>query len=376
MKNDTMTATQKVSFSVLGIFLVGMGMFLNYQLYVSLAGNNLLHEASYGMVGISLDVSKILFLSFGAFLLTRLSVKAALFGVLSITLWLALSCISLMAGWGFSLIVAQQYENEALLNSAQLKSAQASVENAQAKLDSASQYAGVNITALLTRKEALENALTALERTLGNCPDNYFTNCINPTKAKIVKIQAELTPLLAQVSGYQSYQSALSHKETMAHQLANLDSSSINANEFIHPLFIAVAQMFGLTSIEAKNRLQFITFFLVEIIGGMCFLMVSLFGRTQEREFTFTESELKRVYGFVDNDISYITSEDKEPVKETSKAIQSDSLENGLVACVNCGSPFKKKNYRHKYCCEACRLEGNGVTDKAKMLANKHKIKA
>jgi len=65
--------------------------------------------------------------------------------------------------------------------------------------------------------------------------------------------------------------------------------------------------------------LQFITFFLVEIIGGMCFLMVSLFGSTQEREFTFTETELKQVYGIVDNDISLITSEDKEPAKETSE---------------------------------------------------------
>jgi hypothetical protein len=363
-----MTPSQKVSFSVLGIFLVGMGMFLNYQLYVSLAGNNLLHEASYGMVGIALDISKILFLAFGAFLLTRLSVKTALFGILCITLWLALSCISLMAGWGFSLVVAQQYENEALLNSAQLKSAQASMESAQARLDNASQYAAIDASTLISRKEALENSLAILQKTLNGCPKDYNTKCINPTTAKIDRVQSELRPIVAQLESYQSYQAALSHKEAMAKQLANVDSSSISADTYVHPLFIAVAQMFGLTSIEAKNRLQFITFFLVEIIGGMCFLMVSLFGSTQEREFTFTETELKQVYGIVDNDISLITSEDKEPAKETS--------EDGMVACAHCGTTFKKKNHRHKYCSEACRLAGNGITDKAKMIANKHRVKA
>ena len=168
----------------------------------------------------------------------------------------------------------------------------------------------------------------------------------------------------------------------MAQQLANLDSSSINVNEYIHPLFVAVAEMFSLTSIEAKNRLQFITFFLVEIIGGMCFLMVSLFGRAGEREFVFTESELKRVYGnehvdhdmslsrdVVNNDMSYIRG-------NVSDDSSKESLEKGMATCPVCGTTFKKKNYRHKYCCETCRLEGNGVTDKAKMLANKHKIKA
>lgn len=267
-----------------------------------------------------------------------------------------------MAGWGFSLVVAQQYEDEALQNSAQLKSAQASVDSAQVRLDSASQYASIDIAALTARKEGLENALTTLERTLDGCPANYFTKCINPTKAKIASVKSELDPLLIKINGYQSYQSALTHKETMTKQLANLDASSINANEYIHPLFIAVAQMFGLTSIEAKNRLQFITFFLVEIIGGMCFLMVSLFGRTNEREFVFTESELKRVYGFVENDTTLISAIGEDDGRDghmlTNKANEHTPKQNnpdkkavgGVYQCQSCGEDYTAKTVWQKYC--------------------------
>lgn len=148
----------------MGLFFICLGIFLNFQLYTSLAGESTLHKTSYGLIGIGLDISKVLCLSLGVFLIALKYTASIIAGIVSLAFWLVLSAISLSAGWGFSLVVSQDYENHALMNSSQLQSARAGVENAQAKWDNASQYANVNSAALTSKREALEGQLHALER--------------------------------------------------------------------------------------------------------------------------------------------------------------------------------------------------------------------
>ena len=137
----------------MGLFFIILGIFLNIQLYTSLAGDSTLYKTSYGLIGIGLDISKVLCLTLGVFLVAHGSNSAITAGIISLIFWLVLSAISLSASWGFSLVVAKQYEDKALVKSDKFITAKENVRNAQEKLDSASQYASVNVASLLPEKE-------------------------------------------------------------------------------------------------------------------------------------------------------------------------------------------------------------------------------
>lgn len=359
----------------MGLFFILLGIFLNFQLYTSLAGDSTLYKASYGLIGIGLDISKVLCLTLGVFLIAQGLTSTITAGIISLAFWLVLSAISLAAGWGFSLVVAQNYESQALMNSAQLQSAKATVENAQAKLDSASQYAGADITALTTRQQALENSLTALENTLDKCPANYFTNCITPTKAKIASVKSELTPLLAKINGYQSYQAAITHKETVTKQLAGISISSVNAESYMHPLFIGLAQIFNSDANTAKYRLLLVTFTAIELLGTLFFAIGAMF--SGKREFTLNDlrameiqqQELKKTLG--NNAVPLMTNASD---LRASDLIAGDlrandiptqnnpdkKLVGGVYACVDCGTEYNAKVVWQKYCptCSEKRRKG------------------
>ena len=308
----------RVSLVGMGLFFICLGIFMNFQLYSSLGGDSTLYKTSYELIGVGLDVSKILCLSLGVFLIGLGTTSTIIVGIVSLAFWLVLSCISLSAGWGFSLIVAQQYENKGMQNSVQLKSAQASVESAQARLDSASQYASVDIAALTTRKESLENALTTLDNALNKCPEGWIQKCINPTMAKIETVNSELEQIATQLSGHQSYLSALTYKENAVKQLANLDVSQLNTNSYIHPLFLGLAEIFDTDAEIAKYRLLLVTFIAIEWLGTLFFAIGVLFD--SKREFTLADLEalekkrddLKRVYGYQINSGSELITQQTE----------------------------------------------------------------
>lgn len=59
----------RISLIGMGLFFILLGIFLNFQLYTSLAGDSSLYKYSYGAIGIGLDVSKVICLILGAFLI-------------------------------------------------------------------------------------------------------------------------------------------------------------------------------------------------------------------------------------------------------------------------------------------------------------------
>ena len=148
----------------MGLFFILLGIFLNFQLYTSLASDSTLYKVSYGLIGVGLDISKVLCLTLGVFLISLKFTGGIIAGIVSLAFWLVLSAISLSAGWGFSLVVSQDYESKALMGSSQLQSAKASIESAQAKLDSASQYASVDINAVIAKTESLQVQINDLHK--------------------------------------------------------------------------------------------------------------------------------------------------------------------------------------------------------------------
>jgi phage anti-repressor protein/ribosomal protein L37AE/L43A len=58
-------------------------------------------------------------------------------------------------------------------------------------------------------------------------------------------------------------------------------------------------------------------------------------------------------------------------ITKIALGINEKQRSGDLVYCQYCGKPFQKKNYRHIYCCEECRIRAHGYTTKGELIARK-----
>ncbi|EDN68184.1 membrane protein [Beggiatoa sp. PS] len=153
----------RISLIAMGLFFILLGIFLNFQLYISLAGDQFFYKYSYGAIGIGLDISKVICLILGAYLIRQTVSSLMIAGLISLVFWLILSLISWAAGWGFTLFVTQKYESEAFQKNMQVQAVRAGIEDAQLKVEQLSQYA--NSTGTMEAKsksDELQNQLNEL----------------------------------------------------------------------------------------------------------------------------------------------------------------------------------------------------------------------
>ena len=96
-----------------GLFFTCLDIFFNLQLFASMAVS-WLHKLSFGVVGLLLDVSKILFLAVGTQLIFNLKIRNVIAGLISLVFWLALAIVSLIAGYGYLITTTTGYQNDIL----------------------------------------------------------------------------------------------------------------------------------------------------------------------------------------------------------------------------------------------------------------------
>jgi hypothetical protein len=274
----------------MGLFFLLLGIFLNFQLYTSLAGDSPLYKYSYGFVGIGLDVSKVICLILGAFLLAQRATALIVAGFFSIGFYLVLSFISWAAGWGFTLVVTQDYENKAFQKNAQVQAAQASVDDAVAKVERLSQYANsASVTEAQSTVSALQAQVDALWHSSarnsrghrtgqtiqsqlgGSCPGtSWYHRKYCP---QIQALESQITEEKKIIDNHAAYLAALEYKNAMMKEFASLDLSVINPNSYMHPLFIGMAAIFGTTPQLVKYRLLLLTSAMIELLGTLFFVI-------------------------------------------------------------------------------------------------------
>jgi len=263
-----MSTNLRVFTAVMGIALCALSILLNWQLYTSLVGSSNLEKASYQFIGIALDVSKILCLLLAVYLWT--TADKIILGTLCFIAYIVLSCISLSAGFGFSLKATQSGENERLLSSFAYQNAQNQIAIADSKIAENSHYASIDVNSIQSKASAIERDIAGLETTLSNCPANYITHCIKPTRAKIEAKQRELEPLQVQLSGYNAYHGVMQNKADLMASLGNMSGDSVHT-QVIHPLFIAIGELFSVTPNKAKQILLLVSFVALELLGSLFF---------------------------------------------------------------------------------------------------------
>jgi hypothetical protein len=305
----------RISLIGMGLFFILLGIFLNFQLYTSFAGNSPLYKYSYGAIGIGLDVSKVICLILGAFLIRQADSPLIIAGFVSLAFYLVLSLISWAAGWGFTLVVTQGYEKKAFQQNIQVQAAQASVDDAIAEVKRLSQYANPPNIAQ-AQAEQLQNKLDVLwassatnslgQRTGrsvnsilgGTCPGNSWYH--RKYCPQIQNIQSKMAQHQTVLKNHASYLAAIKHKNAMMKELGQMNPANINTGSYMHPLFIGMAVLFGTTPQLVKYRLLLLTSAMIEMLGGLFFVIGILL---KEQIYTMKEMMAmeKQKYKWLDN---------------------------------------------------------------------------
>lgn len=286
----------RIGLTLVGFLFIVLGIALNQIFYYSLAGDATVYQAAYSAIGIGLDVSKVLALMLGAALIATGAAGMVIAGAISLLLYLCLAGISLTAGWGFSLVVAENYETAKQQASSQYQLAQSSLETATATANNLAQYSTLNLTDLESQAQAElakqvqnssgKNAGTLAARTADctNTTTYYFQYCNRHNE------------LQSQITQAKQYESAIAAKQAAQTEMANIDSNGI-ANNVMHPVFIGLSTLgiLGKTPEMAKYRFLFISFSLIEFIGAFFFALGVMFKARATLTVTEMASNMKQI---------------------------------------------------------------------------------
>jgi hypothetical protein len=166
--------------------------------------------------------------------------------------------------------VNERYEVERLRASNIYAQHESAVKMAQQKLDGLSQYASLNPQSLESQRAALTLSIVQWENKKNQCPDNWYTKCINPAQAKIDRLQAELLSVKNQLENHAAYQAAAQHHQTAVEAFSQLDGS--NAVQY-HPLFVNVGRMTNSEPRSVKSLFILLTSFVTEILASILFFL-------------------------------------------------------------------------------------------------------
>ncbi len=274
----------------MGLFFICLGIFLNFQLYTSLAGNGALYQYSYGIIGVGLDVSKIICLLLGTYLIRQGDSTFIIAGFVSLAFYIILSLISWAAGWGFTLIVTQNYETKAFQQNSQIRALESSVDDANNEVKRLAKYADESVI------NQAQSKIHAVELEVNMLWDTVAVNSIGQRTGKTVRSQldgicpgatwyhkkycpeilaakARIKPYQQVIDNHAAYLSAIKHKNNMVQGLGNPEYGGINPNSYMHPLFIGMGILLNTSAPIVKYRLLLLTSAMIELLGGLFFVI-------------------------------------------------------------------------------------------------------
>ncbi|MDM8561703.1 hypothetical protein [Candidatus Parabeggiatoa sp. HSG14] len=335
----------------MGLFFILLGIFLNFQLYTSLTDDSMLHKYSYGAIGIGLDISKLICLILGIFLIMQATSLFITAGIVSLAICGVLSFISWAAGWGFALVVTQQYENQAFKRNAQVQSIQVSLDDAATEVNRLSQYANspavfqaqAKQNEIQTQLDALWNspARNSLEQRTGQTIQAHLGGTCPGTSwyhkkycPQIQKLESQMKQYKTIIGNHAAYRAAIAHKNTMIKELGQADLTGVSPESYMHPLFVGMGAVFNTSPQVVKYRLLLLTSAMIEFLGSMFFVMgVLLKGQTYSiPEIIAAEKQKKEMLAeLLGEDLNKMILTDKGNVKNTLLENKSGTPEHAML---------------------------------------------
>jgi hypothetical protein len=248
-----------ISFISSGLIFVGL---LTNIAFYSIFGEGVI-AIFYGFVGFLLDVSKItVVLLFSVFAFNLHSNYKEV--IVCVVLWVLLSSFSYLAGYGVMLNSMESYEGKRLKGSMVYKQHVQQVEELGNQIVKYARYSAIDMLGIRSKMDTLEATLGSLSVKLNACPDRWFKNCINPLKAQIEPVKAQLKLLDSEVQGAKILIGLKQEKKLAESALANLGPQSVQEH---HPLFVMIAKMRDTTPYLVKGHLTLILSLVLELLG-------------------------------------------------------------------------------------------------------------
>ncbi len=242
-----------------GIAACIIGAMINVQFYSGLGDG--ISAFFLGVEGLLLDASKIVAITLFAFLYAHKEQwrKQA---YLCFVTWLILSCFSLLANYGFLSIMIERFESNRLAQSVEYQLNSEEVTRAQKRVDMSTSV--IPVGTLNKRVTVLQEQLASEQATLSHCRPNYYTNCINPAKAKIKALQDSILAVETAVAKAIDHQAALTDLKIAKSNFTN----NINVKA-VHPLYENISNLTGVHPIIIKSITLLCLAITAELLSGL-----------------------------------------------------------------------------------------------------------
>jgi len=277
--NDTINKWDFRLISAVAYGFLGVGLLCNLIFYSSFSSGG--SAILYATIGLLLDFAKIAFIGLFAYLVRDVDQYFHLIAA-CVIFWITLSLLSLLASYGFLSQINEGYESARLKDSAIYAQHQTAVENAQAKLDSLTDYAQLD-TAAITRQIASHRQATqtlfntsannSLGQRTGQTVGQLTADCTktnwysNHYCGKVAEHNNTIQQLQSRLDGHQKYQSALAHYQTAQQAFSGLAVTGA-ANQ-AHSLFINLGQLTNHQPSSVKGIYILFTSLVVELLASI-----------------------------------------------------------------------------------------------------------
>ena len=288
---------------LMGSIIIVLGFFLNSQLMSGMAVNAS-EKLGLSMIGVSLDTTKIIFFTVGVMLVASGIFSLQVVGSVGLSIYVALAYLSLNAAWGYGLVIAEKYEQAAMVKQNEITAKSDAVIAQKLVLESAtSNYQALSNqfgSAELAAQAKQNGNKLAIELTkyrgshvgtnsnghsggtvaskIKSCPGNTWYHRNYPQHCnKIMSLEAQIVQNLEYIKGHASFLSARELREAETGNLASLTSTGVGSlSSVFHPLYRALANQYGTTVMNSKHNLTFWIALLLEVSGPFLFALGAL----------------------------------------------------------------------------------------------------
>lgn len=279
----------KNTWGFLATSLAIVGITFNVIFYTVIGGGGI-YSVLYSISGLLLDTTKFsLVIGVVAFVAAGMVFEAIIAGVL----FIALTLLSLGAGFGFLSNAIEQDESKNLLSSNIYETHQAAVESANARVETYAKFADSSSAELAEQQNSQindelddilnstatnskgNNAGTVASR-VGDCTGNGFYIRKYCPSIRVLEKKKERKGQ-AVINGHQMYLAALAHRNTALENLSNMTTE--NTTGIINTMFINASVILDISPENAKIGFMGLTATLIELAASILFyLKARLFG--------------------------------------------------------------------------------------------------
>lgn len=321
---------------VMSILCIAAGI----QFYFSM-GSNGFESSVYVGVGVCIALVTILLLPITVISWQHHKVFRS---VIAGALWLLLLSLQIFAEFGFFAASQDHLESSNNINSIGYTAAKARLDAANAKLDGASNHAGVDVAGLSANLAALKQQKLTANQKLVKCPKGYNANCKDPLKAEIASLSEEIVKLESQLGSSRGYQGAAAERESALKDLQAVAQTSGVSTSNVAPVWLYGEKLLKIPARTIQVYMIIFISIMMELWGSYSAYILMVGIGAYKRDDVHVTVESNPIKNVTPEPQQLADSSKTEPPKNVSYAASGFSPPAMQVTWNNASQPTAKKS--------------------------------